>query len=122
MLALLQHCDCVWCNVCILPETGFIVGFTFSWDLTLVIIGCLPFLVAMGILIDKFSGKHASMSQKLYTEVCHARWFGHACTSTADGSPFKTEVSTCNRHKCSVSVTCIAPDTRIQSLLQLPND
>uniref|UniRef100_A0A7S0R4U3 ATP-binding cassette transporter n=1 Tax=Chlamydomonas leiostraca TaxID=1034604 RepID=A0A7S0R4U3_9CHLO len=48
---------------------GFIVGFTYSWDLTLVMVGCLPFLAIMGGIIAKFAATHESFSQKLYTEA-----------------------------------------------------
>lgn len=53
---------------------GFIVGFTYSWDLTLVMVGCLPFLAIMGGIIAKFAATHESFSQKLYTEVGGSGW------------------------------------------------
>lgn len=48
---------------------GFIVAFTRGWDMTLVLVGCLPFLAAIGAVLAQLQTKLASKQTAAYTEV-----------------------------------------------------
>jgi hypothetical protein len=48
---------------------GFIVAFTRGWDMTLVLVGCLPFLAAIGAVLASLQTKLASKQTAAYTEV-----------------------------------------------------
>jgi ABC-type multidrug transport system fused ATPase/permease subunit len=48
---------------------GFVVAFTRGWDMTLVLVGCLPFLAAIGAVLTQLQTKLASMQTAAYTDV-----------------------------------------------------
>jgi ATP-binding cassette subfamily B (MDR/TAP) protein 1 len=53
---------------------GFIVAFTRGWDMTLVLVGCLPFLAAIGAVLAQLQTKLASKQTAAYTEVGDASY------------------------------------------------
>jgi ATP-binding cassette subfamily B (MDR/TAP) protein 1 len=48
---------------------GFIVAFTRGWDMTLVLVGCLPFLAAIGAVLTQLQTKLATRQTAAYTDV-----------------------------------------------------
>lgn len=48
---------------------GFIVAFTRGWDMTLVLVGCLPFLAAIGAVLTQLQTKLAARQTAAYTDV-----------------------------------------------------
>lgn len=48
---------------------GFIIAFTRSWDMTLVLVGCLPFLAGVGGVLAKLVTKLSDQTVAAYTEV-----------------------------------------------------
>lgn len=78
-----QHAaDCVMLQVgTFLQHTatfvvGFIIAFTRSWDMTLVLVGCLPFLAGVGGILAKLITTLSNKATAAYTEV---RRFYIAC-------------------------------------------
>lgn len=57
----LQHSSTVIC--------GYIVAFTYGWDMTLVLLGVLPFLAGCGYIMAQVTTSFAKKSQQAYTEV-----------------------------------------------------
>lgn len=52
---------------------GFVIAFTRSWDMTLVMVGCLPFLAAVGGILAKLTTTLTNKATAAYTEVrCQA--------------------------------------------------
>jgi ATP-binding cassette subfamily B (MDR/TAP) protein 1 len=49
--------------------TGYIIAFVKGWDMTLVMVGCLPFLAGVGGLLTKLTTSISSKSTEAYTEV-----------------------------------------------------
>jgi ATP-binding cassette subfamily B (MDR/TAP) protein 1 len=49
--------------------TGFIVAFTRSWDMTLVLMGCLPFLAGMGGIMVRLMTVLTNKATAAYTDV-----------------------------------------------------
>lgn len=64
---------------------GFVIAFTRSWDMTLVLVGCLPFLAGVGGILAKLVTTLTNKATAAYTEVC---WlFLHSSTvSTVGGA------------------------------------
>jgi ABC-type multidrug transport system fused ATPase/permease subunit len=54
---------------------GFIIAFTRSWDMTLVLVGCLPFLAGVGGILAKLITTLSNKATAAYTEV--GRSTGH---------------------------------------------
>lgn len=48
---------------------GFVVAFTRSWDMTLVMVGCLPFLAGVGGIMAKLVTTLSNKATTAYTEV-----------------------------------------------------
>lgn len=48
---------------------GFIVAFTRGWDMTLVLVGCLPFLAAIGAVLTQLQTKLAARQTAAYTDA-----------------------------------------------------
>ena len=49
--------------------TGYIIAFVKGWDMTLVMVGCLPFLAGVGGVLTKLTTSISSKSTEAYTEV-----------------------------------------------------
>lgn len=49
--------------------TGFIVAFTKGWDMTLVMVGCLPFLALAGMALAKLMARTSKKQNAAYTEA-----------------------------------------------------
>eukprot|EP00775_Hariotina_reticulata_P008041 gene8041-8236_t len=50
-------------------SAGFIIAFTKGWDMTLVLVGCLPFLAGVGALLAKLTTSFSSKQTEAYTEA-----------------------------------------------------
>jgi len=48
---------------------GFIIAFTRSWDMTLVLVGCLPFVAGVGSIMAKLTTSLSNKGTAAYTEV-----------------------------------------------------
>lgn len=48
---------------------GFIVAFVKGWDMTLVLVGCLPFLAGIGSVLAKMTTTLSNKQTAAYTEV-----------------------------------------------------
>jgi len=48
---------------------GFSIAFSYGWLMTLVIIGCLPFIVIGGVLFSKANSSREQAQEKKYTEA-----------------------------------------------------
>eukprot|EP00882_Tetradesmus_deserticola_P007854 GHRQ01008267.1.p1 GENE.GHRQ01008267.1~~GHRQ01008267.1.p1 ORF type:complete len:535 (+),score=185.88 GHRQ01008267.1:384-1988(+) len=48
---------------------GFVVAFTRGWDMTLVLVGCLPFLAAIGAVLAQMQTKLAGKQTAAYTDA-----------------------------------------------------
>jgi hypothetical protein len=48
---------------------GFVIAFTRSWDMTLVLVGCLPFLAGVGGILAKLVTTLTNKATAAYTEV-----------------------------------------------------
>lgn len=60
--------------------TGFVVAFIKSWDMTLVMVGCLPFLAMAAGLIASFAASMRARSTAAYAEVrCGCIWIWMSC-------------------------------------------
>jgi hypothetical protein len=73
--------------------TGFIVAFTRSWDMTLVLMGCLPFLAGMGgimvrlitVLTNKATAAYTDVSKHrgcIYCSMQVLAYLQHACNAS----------------------------------------
>jgi ATP-binding cassette subfamily B (MDR/TAP) protein 1 len=49
--------------------TGFILAFTRGWDMTLVMLGCIPFMGLMGALMTRSTAKAAERENKAYAKA-----------------------------------------------------
>lgn len=52
---------------------GFIIAFTRSWDMTLVLVGCLPFVAGVGAVMAKLTTSLSNKGTAAYTEVRMSR-------------------------------------------------
>jgi ABC-type multidrug transport system fused ATPase/permease subunit len=50
---------------------GYIVAFWRGWDMTLVMVGCLPFLAAAGAVMARVATSLGNKQAEAYTEVGH---------------------------------------------------
>ncbi|KAG2490598.1 hypothetical protein HYH03_010991 [Edaphochlamys debaryana] len=49
--------------------TGFIIGFVMGWEMALVMVGCMPFMAAIGGILAKGTTKASEASAKAYAEA-----------------------------------------------------
>jgi ABC-type multidrug transport system fused ATPase/permease subunit len=59
---------------------GFVVAFTRGWDMTLVLVGCLPFLAAVGAILSRMTTRLTNKATAAYTEV-RSGACAHTCAS-----------------------------------------
>lgn len=48
---------------------GFIIAFVKGWDMTLVLVGCLPFLAGVGAVLAKLTTSLTNKMNAAYTDV-----------------------------------------------------
>lgn len=49
--------------------SGFVIAFVKGWDMTLVLVGCLPFLAGVGAVLAKLTTSLTNKMNAAYTEV-----------------------------------------------------